>query len=57
MTREEAEEVLRGYRPDRPRRTEQRRLQQAIDIAIGTMEAYNRIINSVQVDIRNTQRQ
>jgi hypothetical protein len=41
MTPEEAKKILQDYRPQRPRMTEQRKLQQAIDLA---MDALNMLI-------------
>ena len=41
MTPAEARKILQNYRPERPRLPEQRRLQQAIDLA---MDALNMMI-------------
>ena len=44
MTSEEARWILKYNRPDRPRKTDKRQLQQAIDAAIATMEAYENLM-------------
>ena len=44
MTNKEAREVLLEARPDRPRKTSDRRLQQAIDVAVSTMDSYDNLL-------------
>lgn len=51
MTNSEARDILLSIRPERPRRTEQRRLQQAIDVALTTMESYDNLIKLSHIDI------
>lgn len=43
MTPEEAGIILKFHRPDRPRCVEKRNLQQAVDLAIAVMEAYQNL--------------
>ena len=56
MTNKEAREVLLQIRPERPRATEARRLQQAIDVALTTMENYEKVIESLSVEVRGVQK-
>lgn len=51
MTLEEAKQILIQQRPNRPRSMEQRKLQRAMDVAISTLEAYDKLIKSSPVDI------
>lgn len=47
MNTKEAKDILKDIRPDRPRKTEGRRKQQAIDVAIATIDAYEKIIKGL----------
>ena len=40
MTIEEAKQILMEHRPDRPRSTDRRQLQKAIDVILEAVEAY-----------------
>lgn len=53
MNREDSKSILRSYRPNRPQKPDKRKLQQAIDTAIATMDAYDNILNVVSVDVRS----
>ena len=47
MTRDEAKQELRYMRPNSPYKTEGRRRQAAIDVAIATMEAYEKLLRLI----------
>ena len=47
MTREEAKAELKAMRPNNPRKTAGRRSQTAIDVAIETMEAYEKLLRLI----------
>ena len=53
MNRKQAKQILYSYRPNRPQKSEKRQLQQAIDIAMGTIDAYDNLLKAVSVDIRS----
>lgn len=53
MNKQEAKRVLRLHRPNRPQKRDKRQLQQAIDTAIETIDAYESILSTVKVDIRS----
>ena len=47
MTTKEAKTILKEKRPDRPRKTTGRKLQMAIDVAIATIDDYEKIIKTL----------
>lgn len=51
MTRKEARDVLEEMRPSRPTKTEGRKLQRAIDVAIATMDSYEDLIRAIAKEI------
>lgn len=51
MTTEEAKNILLSYRPDRPRKTEDRRLQKAIDTVLNSLETYMKAFNSSDITV------
>ena len=53
MNNKEAKQVLYAYRPNRPQKPEKRRLQQAIDKAVSTMDAFDNIVTSTRIDIKS----
>ena len=57
MNKQDAKKVLYSYRPNRPQKSEKRQLQQAIDIAINTMDDYDNLVaainKSVGIDVRS----
>ena len=53
MNNKEAREILYTYRPTRPQKLDKRRLQQAIDKALSTMDAFETIVTSAQIGIRS----
>ena len=42
MTTDEAKNVLLEHRPDRPRKTADRRLQKAIDVVLAKLDLYEK---------------
>ena len=51
MTTKEAEDVLLEIRPNRPRKTEDRRLQVAIDTIMSELKCYEELIKSTDVTV------
>lgn len=46
MTLDEAKKIILKRRPERPRKTEDRQLQCAIDVIMNNLEIYQKIIDS-----------
>ncbi len=53
MNKRDAKRILAANRPNRPQKSEKRQLQQAIDVAIGTIDAYDNLLKAVSIDIRS----
>lgn len=57
MNKQDAKKVLYAYRPNRPQKSEKRQLQQAIDVAINTMDDYDSLVKAVNkscgIDVRS----
>lgn len=51
MTTEEAKNILLSHRPDRPRKTEDRRLQTAIDTVLNALELYMKAFDSSDITV------
>ena len=51
MTLSEAKQIVLKYRPERPRSTENRRLQKAIDVIFDSLDAYETAFNMSDVTI------
>ena len=51
MTAEEAKQILLENRPNRPRKTEQRKLQKAIDVAVDVINSYETVIELADIRI------
>ena len=56
MTNKEAREVLIAYRPNRPQKLSHKKLQQAIDVALETMDAYDNLLKAISVEVRGSQK-
>lgn len=51
MTTDEAKNVLLEHRPDRPRKTADRRLQKAIDVVLAKLDLYEKLIDDSEVTV------
>lgn len=52
MTLDEAKKILLARRPERPRRTEDRQLQCAIDTVLPVLDVYKKIIEEIKIEVR-----
>jgi hypothetical protein len=55
MTTEQIKQTLLSVRPDRPRSTENRRLQCAVDEAIKIIDTYDELVKHSEIKIENKQ--
>jgi hypothetical protein len=52
MTNDEAKDILKEMRPNKPRKVENKRKQQALDIAISTIDNYKNLLKLITTDKR-----